>query len=152
MVVPRLEAPRVTPRGDAFTVLPWDETEDPVAMVAGHARGATKAALGDQTWALFLMALQKQMPKTSVHLGIRRHPQLRMRKDADELALLRAAAEATDRVVAALDAVSFAGRTERTYPKKCRAGCLVRVTTLHRLPSWRQVPMRHHPTTRRRIG
>ena len=124
MVVPRLEAPRVTPRGDAFTVLPWDETEDPVAIVAKHARGATKAGLGEQTWALFLMALQKEMPKTSFISASGVTRELRMRKDPDELALLRAAAEATDRVVAALDAVSFAGRTERDVSEEVQSRVL----------------------------
>ena len=118
MVVPRLEVPRVVPRGNAFAVLPWDETEDPVAIVAAHAGGATKAALGDQTWALFLMALQRQMPKTAFVSASAVTRELRMRKDPSELALLRAAAEATDRVVAALDSVQFAGRTERNLSEE----------------------------------
>src|SRR3990172_6572522 len=34
MVVPRLEAPRVVLRGDAFVVRAWDETEDPIEIAA----------------------------------------------------------------------------------------------------------------------
>jgi len=34
MVVPRLEAPRVTEQPDVFAIEPWDETDDPVALVA----------------------------------------------------------------------------------------------------------------------
>ena len=34
LVVPALEAPRVAPCPEAFTVEPWEETEDPVAAVA----------------------------------------------------------------------------------------------------------------------
>ena len=34
LVVPRLEAPRVVERPDVFAIRPWDETEDPVAIVA----------------------------------------------------------------------------------------------------------------------
>ena len=37
LVVPRLEAPRVVERPEVFTLRPWDETEDPVAIVAGLA-------------------------------------------------------------------------------------------------------------------
>src|SRR5918998_1110399 len=37
LVVPRLEAPRVVERPEAFTVHPWDETDDPVGLVAGLA-------------------------------------------------------------------------------------------------------------------
>ena len=34
MVIPRLEAPRVVEQPGVFTLLPWDETEDPTAIVA----------------------------------------------------------------------------------------------------------------------
>ena len=34
LVVPRLEAPRVVERADLFRLLPWDETEDPLDLVA----------------------------------------------------------------------------------------------------------------------
>ncbi len=37
LVVPELEAPRVVPRPGVFEIRPWGETEDPVALVAGHA-------------------------------------------------------------------------------------------------------------------
>src|SRR5262245_41023863 len=54
LVVPRLEAPRVVARDDVFRLLPWNETEDPVELVADLARGASTAAIGDRTWAQFL--------------------------------------------------------------------------------------------------
>ena len=34
LVVPRLEAPRVVERPDVFALRSWDETDDPVAIVA----------------------------------------------------------------------------------------------------------------------
>src|SRR5215213_6005287 len=34
LVVPRLEAPRVHERPDVFTIRPWGETDDPIAIVA----------------------------------------------------------------------------------------------------------------------
>ena len=34
LVVPRLEAPRVVEQPGVFTLLPWDETDDPIALVA----------------------------------------------------------------------------------------------------------------------
>ena len=40
LVVPRLEAPRVVEHPDAFAIRPWDETDDPIAVVAELARGA----------------------------------------------------------------------------------------------------------------
>src|SRR6185312_5114567 len=52
LVVPRLEAPRVVERPDAFAVLPWDETDDPIELVARLVRGfgpdVRSAAIGDQ--------------------------------------------------------------------------------------------------------
>src|SRR6187399_1960293 len=57
LVVPRLEAPRVQARPGVFDILAWDETEDPVAIVAGLAKGAATAGIGDQTWARFLVGL-----------------------------------------------------------------------------------------------
>jgi hypothetical protein len=66
MVIPRLEAPRVTERPDVFTLLPWGETEDPVAIVAGLAKGASVAAVGDHTWARFVVDLLGLLPDTAV--------------------------------------------------------------------------------------
>src|ERR1044071_4198776 len=53
LVVPGLEAPRVGGRAEAFTIRPWGETDDPVAIVAGLAGRPEKAAIGDRTWATF---------------------------------------------------------------------------------------------------
>jgi Xaa-Pro aminopeptidase len=49
LVVPELEVARVTPH-ESFTIRPWSETEDPVAIVADLAAGSHRAAIGDQTW------------------------------------------------------------------------------------------------------
>src|ERR1700712_5446469 len=55
LVIPRLEAPRVREQPHLFTLRPWDETEDPVALVAGLMGPASVAAIGDRTWAQFLV-------------------------------------------------------------------------------------------------
>ncbi len=65
LVVPRLEAPRVVEQPGVFTIRAWAETDDPVAIVAGLAGAAGTAAIGDTTWARFLLALQKEMPATA---------------------------------------------------------------------------------------
>ena len=46
LVVPRLEAPRVEPQADVFEIVAWDETEDPVALVATLAGRPGRAAIG----------------------------------------------------------------------------------------------------------
>lgn len=113
LVVPRLEAARVELRGDAFSIVPWDETDDPGAIVADRCRGAGAVLVGDPTWARFVLELQRQLPGTAFAAASPLTRRLRMRKDPAELALLRAAGAATDRVVASLDGLRFAGRTER---------------------------------------
>src|SRR5215204_3042991 len=65
LVVPRLEAPRVEERPDVFRLLPWEETDDPVALVAGLAGSPAVAAIGDRTWATFLVELQARLPATA---------------------------------------------------------------------------------------
>ena len=69
MFVPELEAPEVRRYPDVFDVRPWGETTDPVALVAAAAGEAGVAAIGDQTWAAFLLALQERMPRTRVCFG-----------------------------------------------------------------------------------
>jgi Xaa-Pro aminopeptidase len=114
LVVPRLEAPRVEERPDVFALRPWDETEDPVAIVAGLAGRPATAAVGDRTWARFVLDLQRQLPGTSWRRASEITGPLRAVKGQDEVAALRRAAEAADRVVAALQAgdIPLVGRTE----------------------------------------
>jgi Xaa-Pro aminopeptidase len=118
LVVPRLEAPRVTERPDVFSLQPWDETDDPVAIVAdlvGPAEAtAASVAVGDHTWARFVLDLQVALPtarfsKASVVTG-----PLRAIKDVAEIAALRRAADAVDRIAADLQAgrIPLVGRTE----------------------------------------
>lgn len=113
LVVPRLEAARVVERGDAFDIVPWDETEDAVAIVARLAGRAPVAAMGDETWAVFLLGLQDALAGSTFVPAAPLTRELRMRKEPEEIHWLRTAAEAVDRVVAGLGEVRFAGRRER---------------------------------------
>lgn len=114
LVVPRLEAPRVADRGDAFVVQPWNETDDPVAMVAGLMGAAGSAAIGDQTWSRFLLELQKSCPATSFRAANDVVGPLRARKDPHEIDMLRKAAAAVDRIASELQAgnIDLVGQTE----------------------------------------
>lgn len=113
LVVPRLEAARVVERGDAFSLRSWDETEDPVAIVAGLAGSAARAAVGDATWSVFLLGLQEALPRTTFQPAGLLTRELRMRKEPEEIDLLREAAAAADRVLGRLGEVRFVGRTEQ---------------------------------------
>jgi Xaa-Pro aminopeptidase len=111
LFIPRLEAPRVV-AGD-FEMLAWDETDDPVALVAKAASGAERALIGDHTWSVFLVGLQKELPDISWAPASTVTKQLRMRKDRGEIEALRSAAHGVDRVLARVPGeVVFAGRTE----------------------------------------
>lgn len=118
LVVPRLEAPRVRERPDAFLVRPWEETEDPVAIVAGLAGGATRVALGDQTWARFTLALQAAVPGAGFVAASEVLASFRAVKDAEEIAALRAAAHAVDAVALEMAQRPFAGRREREVARE----------------------------------
>ena len=58
LVVPRLEAPRVVEYPEVFALRPWEESEDPVEIVADLAGAARRVAVSDRTWATFVLALQ----------------------------------------------------------------------------------------------
>lgn len=114
LVIPRLEALRVVEQPGVFDMLPWGELEDPVAIVAGLAKGAGVAAIGDQTWSRFLVDLLPQMSGTTFRRAVDVVGPLRMAKDAAEIAALTAAGLAADRVAAQLHAgeIPLVGRTE----------------------------------------
>jgi Xaa-Pro aminopeptidase len=112
LVVPRLEAPRVDARDERFEIVPWEETEDPVALVARLAGGCRVAAIGDHTWARFVLDLQQALPTTSFRRASEVTAPIRMVKDQDEVATLRRAARAVDAVATDMRERPFAGRTE----------------------------------------
>ncbi len=112
LVVPRLEAPRIVERPDAFTSRSWDETDDPISVVADLVGPVGTAAIGDHTWARFLLDLQDALPSVRFRRAIDITGPLRAVKDADEVEALRAAARVVDGVAAAMRERPFAGRTE----------------------------------------
>jgi Xaa-Pro aminopeptidase len=112
LIVPRLEAPRVVEHPDVFTIETWDETDDPVARAAMHAQSAQVVAIGDHTWARFVLALQDALPGARFMSATRVTGPLRAIKDAAEIEALEAAARAVDAIAVAMRSRPFAGRTE----------------------------------------
>jgi Xaa-Pro aminopeptidase len=114
LVVPRLEAPRVVEHPDVFGLRPWAETEDPVSIVAGLMGPVASAAIGDRTWATFLIGLQQHVASTRFRRASEVTTPLRIVKDASEVKALATAAAAADRVAAQLHAgdIRLVGRTE----------------------------------------
>lgn len=116
IVVPELEAPAVaaSPLHDAdMPVVTWTDAEDPYVRVAAHLPQRGVVAVSDSMWAVQALALRAALP------GVDQRPSgpvlraLRMRKDAAELAALRAAAAAVDAVLARLPEFLRVGRSER---------------------------------------
>jgi Xaa-Pro aminopeptidase len=118
LVVPELEAPRVIPVPGVFALRAWSETEDPVAIVAGALGGARSLAIGDQTWARFVLGIQDACPGARLTPASTVVGPLRVVKDAAEVEALRAAAHAVDAVAAEMRARPFGGRTEHDVSRE----------------------------------
>jgi Xaa-Pro aminopeptidase len=113
LVVPRLEAPRVDPRPELFEIVPWNETDDPIALVARLVGAKVKrAAVGDHTWGRFVLDLQRALPSTEFVRAVDVVGPVRMIKDADEIAALERAGAAVDEIAREMRTRPFAGRTE----------------------------------------
>jgi Xaa-Pro aminopeptidase len=114
MLVPRLEAPRVVDQPGVFELLPWGETEDPIALVGKLAAGARRVAVGDQMWARFLVELLPQLAGAEYRRAVEVVGALRMSKDAAEIDALAAAGAAVDKIAGELQRgeIELVGRTE----------------------------------------
>lgn len=118
IVVPGLEAPRVEADGLPVAVQGWGETENPIAIVDGHLRTASRVLIGDETWSRFLVDLQDVNPGRLFGNASNLMAELRIRKSPAEMAKLRAAAATVDGVVGQMEHVRFSGRTERDVARE----------------------------------
>jgi Xaa-Pro aminopeptidase len=122
LVVPRLELPaaQASPAsGLGLELIPWEETEDPYALIAGRLGPVATTGLADQMWALMVLRLREALPGAEQVLASAALRDLRMRKSPAEVAALREAGAAIDRVHARVPGWLRAGRTER------QAGALI---------------------------
>jgi Xaa-Pro aminopeptidase len=128
IVVPRLE------RGAAeagsrvpIEIVTWTETEDPHDVVARRVSGpegvaaAVTLAVSETLWSSHLLALQARFgPRATFAVATPVLRRSRMVKDVDEIALLRLAAHAADRVVARIATGPLIGRTEADVARQVR--------------------------------
>jgi len=101
LFVPRLELPaaQASPAGSLdLEMIPWEETDDPFALVAARLGRAASVGLSDRMWALSVLKFRDALPGTCLALagGVLRT--LRIRKTPAEVAALRQAGAAIDRV------------------------------------------------------
>jgi Xaa-Pro aminopeptidase len=116
LVVPRLERPAAmaSPVGDLdLDVVAWDENDDPYALAATRIPSdAAVVAVDNHMWAEKVLAFSTAIPKAEQRLASSVLAPLRMRKSAAEVAELRAAGAAIDRVHANMTEWLRPGRTE----------------------------------------
>jgi Xaa-Pro aminopeptidase len=125
LVVPRLELPaaQASPAASlGLEMIPWEETDDPYALVAerlgltgrgGPAGHGAAVGLSDRMWAMMVLRFRNALPGVRQELASAALRRLRIRKTPAEVAALRAAGEAIDRVHARVPGWLRAGRTER---------------------------------------
>lgn len=117
LIVPRLELPaaQASPAGGlGLEMIAWDETADPYALVAQRVGGAgSPVGLSDRMWALMVLRLRDALPGVRQELASKALRGMRVRKTPAEVAALRAAGQAIDRVHARVPGLLRAGRTER---------------------------------------
>jgi Xaa-Pro aminopeptidase len=116
LVVPALERPaaQASPAGGlGIEITGWGETDDPYALVAARLPAASRVGLDNRMWTEKAFAFRAAMPAAEQLLAGEVLQGLRIRKGPQEVAALRRAAAAIDRVHARMDDLLRAGRTER---------------------------------------
>jgi Xaa-Pro aminopeptidase len=116
LVTPQLEMRSVlaSPAGVlGLDIIGWDETDDPYALVADRLGRPETAGLSGQMWAMMVLRFRDALPATRLALASAALRGLRIRKTAAEVAALRAAGEAIDRVHQRVPGWLRPGRTER---------------------------------------
>ncbi|GLZ03417.1 dipeptidase [Actinomadura sp. NBRC 104412] len=122
LVVPRLELPAAqeSPAGAlGVELVPWDETDDPYALVAARltqakARGErARVAVADRMWAAMALRFRAALPGAEQVAAGAVMRELRIRKSPAEVAALREAGAAIDRVHRRVPGFLKPGRTEK---------------------------------------
>lgn len=115
LVVPKLELPGYSevPTDElGIDVVTWVDGDDPFRLVADRVGAARRIAVSDMMAALHVLGLRGAMPGAEQVLAGQVLRELRMRKDSAEIAALRAAGAAIDRVHARMGEWLRPGRTE----------------------------------------
>ena len=93
-------------------MIPWDETDDPYELVARRLGPVSSVGLSDRMWAMMVLRFRGALPAARQGLASAALRGLRSRKSPAEVAALREAGAAIDRVHAAVPGWLRPGRTE----------------------------------------
>jgi len=116
LLVPRLELASAQSSPAAamdLEIIAWDETDDPFRIVAQRLAGITSAGLAEQMWAMMVLRFRDALPGARPALAGVALRNMRVRKSPAEVAALREAGAAIDRVHERVPGWLRAGRTER---------------------------------------
>ena len=124
LVLPRLEEPlarhELGELADEITIVPWDETDDPIRLVQTIVAGSRRVAVQDQMWARVALRLRAALDPTELVEAGPTMSSLRRVKSPDEVARLRGAAAAADGVMGAVIGERLSGRTEAEVSRHIR--------------------------------
>lgn len=124
LVLPRLEEPlarhELGELADDLTLVPWDETDDPIRLVQTIVAGARRVAVQDQMWARFALRLRAALDPTELVEAGPTMGALRRIKSSEEVERLRAAASAADAAMRAILGERLSGRTEAEVSRHVR--------------------------------
>jgi Xaa-Pro aminopeptidase len=114
MIVPRLERPDAENAAGASTLrlVDWSDGSDPYEATAKLLATTGRYAVSDSAWAMHLLGLQGQLPRSSYVSMTSDLPMLRAIKDDAEIERLASAAAAADQAYEEIVEVRFAGRSE----------------------------------------
>jgi Xaa-Pro aminopeptidase len=116
LVAPRLELRSVqaSPAGGrGVDIVPWDETDDPFRLVADRLGRPESVGLTDRMWAMMVLRFRDALPGSRQVVASAALRGLRISKTPAEVAALRAAGAAIDRVHSNVPGWLRPGRTER---------------------------------------
>ncbi len=125
LILPRLEEPlarhELGPIADQLTIVPWDETDDPIRLVQQLLAGSARVAVQDQMWARFVLRMRAALDPTALVEAGPTLSALRRIKSADEVDRLRQAAQAADAAMLEITRERLSGRTEADVSARIRA-------------------------------
>ena len=105
-------------------VVTWEERDDPYALTASLLGSVSTVALDNHMWAEKVLALRDALPDAQQVLANQVVAQLRMRKSDVEVAYLRDAGQAIDRVHSRMGEWLRPGRTEREVARDIGAAII----------------------------
>jgi Xaa-Pro aminopeptidase len=126
LVMPRLEEPlarhELGDLTDEIDLLPWDETDDPFALVRGRLSldGPMRVAVQDQMFARFVLRLGAALDPVQLVEAGPSMAALRRTKTPEEIDRLRATAAAADQAMLAITAERLSGRSEDDVSRRIR--------------------------------